>query len=67
MLAEIIGKEAKLKYEKPKLGDVKSTHAKISKAEKLLKYKPKISIREGLSKFVEWHRIYGKDYYTRYG
>ena len=37
-------------------GDVKITHADIKKAEKLLNYKPKVSIEEGINRFVEWYK-----------
>ena len=39
-------------------GDVKITHADIKKAEKLLNYKPKIKIEEGIKRFVEWYKKY---------
>ena len=39
-------------------GDVKITHADIKKAERLLGYKPKINIEEGIKRFVEWHKKY---------
>lgn len=38
-------------------GDVPHTSADISKAKKLLNYQPKISLEEGLGKFVEWLRV----------
>jgi len=56
ILEEIIGKKAKIKYVKPQKGDVKNTFADISKARKLLGYKPEVDIRTGLKKFVDWYR-----------
>jgi UDP-glucuronate 4-epimerase len=38
-------------------GDVPHTFADISKAKKLLNYQPKVSLEEGLEKFVEWLRV----------
>lgn len=35
-------------------GDVLHTYADISKAEKILKYKPKVKFEEGLIKTIEW-------------
>ncbi|MBW3015188.1 GDP-mannose 4,6-dehydratase [Candidatus Woesearchaeota archaeon] len=39
-------------------GDVKETFADTSKAEKLLNYKPKVSIQEGVRKTIEWFKEY---------
>ena len=39
-------------------GDVVSTSADISKAQKMLGYDPKTTIAEGVPKFVEWYRSY---------
>ena len=39
-------------------GDVPHTYADISKAKKLLNYQPKVSLDEGLGRFVEWLRKY---------
>lgn len=45
---------SKFLYTKSRPGDVKRHLADISHAKKILGYKPKISIDEGLSKFIEW-------------
>jgi UDP-glucuronate 4-epimerase len=37
-------------------GDVARTHADITKAGKLLDYRPEVSVAEGVKRFVEWHR-----------
>jgi UDP-glucuronate 4-epimerase len=37
-------------------GDVLLTYADIHKAKKLLNYEPKTTIKEGISKFVEWYK-----------
>ena len=37
-------------------GDVKITYANIKKAEKLLNYKPKVKIEEGINRFVGWYK-----------
>ena len=37
-------------------GDVERTYADISKAKKLIAYKPKTSFKEGIQKFVEWYQ-----------
>ena len=47
---------AKIKYESTKVGDVEDTHADITKASKLLGYKPKVKLEEGLKLFVNWYK-----------
>ena len=37
-------------------GDVPQTYADVSKAEKLIGYRPQTAIREGVAKYVEWYR-----------
>ena len=37
-------------------GDVRKTHADISKARELFEWEPKVSLDEGLKKFVEWYQ-----------
>jgi len=39
-------------------GDVPLTYADTTKAEKLLNYEPKVSIEEGVKRFVEWFERY---------
>jgi len=55
-IEEIIGKKAKIKYEQKQKGDVIHTAADISKAKKHLNFYPKVDLKEGLSKEVEWLR-----------
>lgn len=37
-------------------GDIKSTHADVSRARELLGYDPKVSVEEGVQRFVDWYR-----------
>lgn len=43
-------------HETPKLGDVYDTHANITKAKKLLGFNPRVRIKDGLNRFVEWYK-----------
>ncbi|OGJ59825.1 hypothetical protein A2881_01680 [Candidatus Peribacteria bacterium RIFCSPHIGHO2_01_FULL_55_13] len=52
------GKEGKKEFLPMQIGDVVSTSADISKAQKMLGYKPKTRIEEGVKKFVDWYREY---------
>lgn len=56
MLERATGKKAIVQREAPQQGDVPLTWADISKAEKLLGYRPQTSLEEGLKKFVAWYR-----------
>jgi len=57
MLAEMLGREdISPRYESSKLGDMRHTHADIRKAQKILGYKPKTSLKEGIRSFIEWYK-----------
>jgi len=45
-------------------GDVLRTYADLSKSEKLLGYKPKVTIEEGLKRFCNWF-LENKDWLLR--
>ena len=49
-------KRATIKLLPMQLGEVPTTFADISKSQKLLGYSPKISLDEGLSRFISWYR-----------
>jgi nucleoside-diphosphate-sugar epimerase len=55
-LQKIMGKtNLKLTYAETRLGDIKNSYADISKAKKILGYTPKVPIKEGLVKLVNWY------------
>lgn len=41
-------------------GDVENTFADISKAEQLFGYKPQVSFKEGIDKFINWYNLHNK-------
>ena len=51
-----LGKKAKINHLPMQLGDVDRTYADITKANKLLGYKPSISFEEGVKAFVRWKK-----------
>lgn len=53
LIADIIGKDAKVEYEPAQRGDVKSTLADTTKIVKTLGWKPRTPIREGLRKYIK--------------
>jgi UDP-glucuronate 4-epimerase len=59
LIEENIGKKAKVKKMPMQLEDVLITYADISKARKLLGYKPQVKIERGIPSFVKWYRSQG--------
>lgn len=53
---EILKEEISPSYDKPRPGDVRHSFADISKARKMLKYKPPVAFGEGLEETIRWHR-----------
>jgi UDP-glucose 4-epimerase len=51
----IMGKEIRPEYAPARKGDIRKSHAGISKAIVELNWKPKISFEEGLKRTVKWH------------
>ena len=47
-ILDLAGLNLEISYEQPRAGDIKNTYANISKAEKLLGYKPAVSLHAGL-------------------
>jgi UDP-glucuronate 4-epimerase len=58
ILEESLGTKGERHFLPMQPGDVVSTSADISKAQTMLGYAPKTSIREGIPQFVEWYRDY---------
>ena len=56
LLENTLGKKAVIDWQEAQPGDVPLTYADVSKAEKLLGYKPRTAPEEGIKKFVEWYR-----------
>ncbi len=56
IIEETLGKKALIKYLPEQQGDMPVTYADISRAAKHLGYKPRVTIKEGISRFVRWYR-----------
>lgn len=59
-IEETAGKKADKNMLPKQPGDIEATSADISKARKMLGYEPRTSIKEGVSKFVDWYKEYYK-------
>lgn len=56
VLNEILETDIVPVYAEPRAGDVRDSHADISKARALLRYTPSVSLTEGLRRTIEWYR-----------
>ncbi len=56
IIEKAAGKTARIRRLPEQPGDVPVTYADISKAERLLGYRPQVKIEVGIPKFVEWFR-----------
>ncbi|MGB6045490.1 MAG: NAD-dependent epimerase/dehydratase family protein [Pirellulales bacterium] len=54
MLEEAIGRKARIEYLPENAGDMSVTYADLTKAEKLLAYRPQVPIEQGVAEFVAW-------------
>ena len=55
-LEQYIGKKAKIKFLKKQPGDMKGTFAKNENLKKIIGFKQKVNIKEGLKNFVDWYK-----------
>ena len=56
VMNSIVGSSVTPIYKEPRAGDVRDSQADISKAERLLGYKPTVSLEDGLRKTLDWFR-----------
>jgi len=56
LIEENMGKKSKIKNLPSQPGDVPLTYADISKAKTMLGYSPKVRIKEGIVKFIQWYK-----------
>lgn len=58
IIEDNLGKKARKNYLPLQPGDVVETWADIEKARKVLGYNPRVDIREGVKKFIDWYKQY---------
>jgi len=56
---KILGKRIQPQLDPPRPGDILHSQADISKAERLLGWKPRVGFREGIEKVVAWYKAQG--------
>ena len=54
LIEKTLGKSAVIDYQPPAPGDMPQTYADISKATRLLNYRPSTLIKDGIPRFVDW-------------
>jgi len=62
LIAADLGKEAILDRKPAQAGDVPITWADVTRARRDLGYEPRISIEEGIQRFVKWYLSEGEAY-----
>jgi UDP-glucuronate 4-epimerase len=56
LIEQALGKKANIETMDFQPGDVSVTYANISKAKRKLKYRPRVKMKEGIQRFVEWYK-----------
>ncbi len=54
LLERALGRKARLRFLPEEPGDMPVTYADIARARRLIGYQPKVSIEEGIARFVDW-------------
>ena len=55
LIEELSGKKANVQYGPPNLADMFTNWADVSKAKKLLGWTPRVGLREGVGKLIDWY------------
>ena len=55
-IEKVLNKKAKIRYEDRPIGDVNKTFGNITKAKKVLNWKPVVSFEDGIKKFIDWYK-----------
>ena len=59
-IEEVLNKKAKLELLPLQLGDVPDTYADIQDLERKFDYRPSVSVKDGVKRFVQWYREFYK-------
>jgi UDP-glucuronate 4-epimerase len=61
LLENALHRQAEIDWQSPQPGDVPQTFADVTKAGRLLGYRPQTQIEEGIRRFVEWFHEHSSD------
>ena len=56
VIENVTGKTARIRWESMQPGDVQTTYADITKAARIIGYRPHFPVESGIMKFVDWYR-----------
>ena len=56
LIAGALGKPARVEHQPAQPGDVPLTYADVGRAARVLDYTPRVSIAEGIQRYVKWYR-----------
>jgi UDP-glucuronate 4-epimerase len=62
VIEQELGKKSIIQQKPVQAGDVERTYADIRKAQKLLGYRPNVSIEEGIRRFIAWYKEEGRSW-----
>ncbi|NLY89068.1 MAG: epimerase, partial [Firmicutes bacterium] len=62
MISKELGKKPQITHHPLQPGDVPATLADLSHSYKTLGYKPRVSLAEGIKKFIAWFQQHGREY-----
>lgn len=57
-IEQAVGKKAKINHLPMQAGDVEATYADITASSQKLLFEPKVSLKEGIPRFVDWYKSY---------
>lgn len=60
-IIRLCGKKFLPIYTNPRIAEVERLCADATRAKEILGWKPKVDLEEGLTKFIDWYKIYGID------
>lgn len=63
IIEECLGKKATINFLPQQQGDVVATWANVSELMQDMNFRPATSIETGISRFIEWYRVYYGDEY----
>jgi UDP-glucose 4-epimerase len=59
-VVEVVGREVPVEHDEPRPGDVLRLYADATRARELLGFEPRIGLRDGLRRLLEWYRASGQ-------
>jgi len=60
LMTLLLGKDAKKNFMPMQPGDVQKTYADVDSLKKDFGYKPNTTINVGVTKFIDWYKMYYK-------